>query len=246
MPDFLPAGAPVSQAIIAESDFMGTARRVLAAIDRVHGDGQLPVISAGLTAHLLSEHAEANYYYESLFGETLGIRVSGAAEMPELSFLHEVGHFLDHQGLKFDLFLDQSGITVTDLQVSMEQTIFASENNPVLKDWRDATMSTEAVAQLQAAMRRRSAIVPSLDGAKVAVDVDHEYIHYLLEPRELFARCYAQYIVSQSQDSVMQRQLGSLREEPLAKLYPLYWDDEDFLGVAEALDDIFLKRGWIA
>ncbi|MBV9852381.1 MAG: hypothetical protein JO250_22175 [Armatimonadetes bacterium] len=247
MPDFIPVGAPMSRAIAAEPDFTAVARRVLTAIDVVHGDGQLPVISAGFSSSLTVRYAEANYYYDSLLDTALEIRVSDDAETPELSFLHEIGHFLDHKGLAFEFFLARPEMpTAIEIGTIISQAVFASETNPALSTWRKAVMASESVGRLQRVMQYRSAVVTSLDGAKVPVDIDRAYVSYLLELRELFARSYAQYIVINSQDNIMQRQLDNLREEPLARLYPLYWDDEDFLAIAEAIDGVFLSRGWIA
>ena len=79
----------------------------------------------------------------------------------------------------------------------------------------------------------------------MSVDIDHAYVEYLLEPKELFARSYVQYIVVNSQNRVLQRQLDDLRQEPLTSLYPLQWDEEDFLPIADALDAVLQQRGWI-
>lgn len=246
MADFIPAGAPVSHAIAAAPDLQSLARRVLGAIDSVHGDGDLPVIPARLTASLASAYSEANYYYDTLLSEAVAIDVRYDAEMPELSLLHEIGHFIDHKGLGFDFFLSSPKfVSVEEMGVIMRQSVFASEENPALGIWREAILASDAIQHLREVKGYRSATVSAADGMRVQVDIDHGYIDYLLEPRELFARSYAQFISAASQDGHLLRQLDALRQEPLADLYPLYWEDGDFLLIAEALDEVFRRRGWI-
>jgi len=240
MAELLPRGTLVSQALAADEDIRSMVRTVLHSVDSVHGDEELPTISVQYSPPLAGDYAEAAYYYDSSLAGALAIRVAYDAETPELSFLHELAHFIDHQGLGYHFY----SATRSSLE-AMTQSAFASESNPVFSEWREAVSMSEAVTHLQKVINYRSATVPLADGTEEAVDIDREYVNYLLEPRELFARSYTQYVVANSHNRVLQGQLNSQRQEPLASLYPIYWDDEDFVLIAEAIDSILQQRGWL-
>lgn len=242
MAEFLPVGTPVSQALVAEEDIRNIVQSVLRAVDSVHGDGELPTIPVGFSASLTGEYAEASYYYDALLGDAIDIRMRYDAETPELSFLHELAHFIDHKGLAFPFNPAPAFGLTTE---TVRQAVFASESDSLFSEWRKAISVSEAVARLREVINYRSATVPLADGTEVAVDIDRVYVDYLLEPRELFARSYTQYVVTNSQNRVLQGQLDSQRQEPLANLYPIYWEDEDFVPVAEAVDSILQQRGWL-
>jgi len=208
----------------------GVVGLVLRAVDSVHGDGGLPRLPVNLSS-LVEEYAEASYYFDSASNTALRIWISPDAEVPELSFLHELAHFVDHKGF------GQAG--------ERQQKPFASEGNPLLSEWRRSVFASEAASRLREVSEFRSARVALDDGTSVSVDIDRAYVEYLLEPKELFARSYAQYVVVNSQNKTLQRQLDGLRYEPLASLYPLQWEEADFLAIADALDDVFQQQGWI-
>lgn len=240
MAEFLPKGSLVSQALAADEDIRNMVYDVLRAVDSIHADGELPTIPVRYAIPLAGEYAEASYVYDSAAASAVAIRVAYDAETPELSFLHELAHFLDHQGLGFH-FYSNLGSTLD----AMTQAAFASESNPVFSEWREVISLSEAVNLLQEVARYRSATVSLADGTDVAVDIDREYVKYLLQPRELFARSYVQYIVTNSQNRILQGQLDSQRQEPLATLYPIYWEDDDFVSIAEAIDSLLQQRGWL-
>jgi len=231
MAELLPRGTLVSQALAADEDIRRMVSTVLHSVDSVHGDGELPTIPVRYSPPLAGDYAEAAYYYDSSLAGALAIRVAYDAETPELSFL---------QGLGYHFY----SATRSSLE-AMTQSAFASESNPVFSEWREAVSMSEAVTHPQKVINYRSATVPLADGTEEAVDIDREYVNYLLEPRELFARSYTQYVVANSHNRVLQGQLNSQRQEPLASLYPIYWDDEDFVLIAEAIDSILQQRGWL-
>lgn len=70
---------------------------------------------------------------------------------------------------------------------------------------------------------------------------DNDYVDYLLDRRELWARSYTQYVATRSQDPNL---LEWLRREQGHFSYKEHWKDESFEPVAKAIDDIFEKLGW--
>ena len=127
-PNLRPRGIPVSRAILLPPGPLGDELRpVLAAIDRVHGDGVLPRIAVAVEPSLLDESA---YEWAEPAGIVLGIALRPDAEQPRLNLLHEVGHFLDHQ--------------------TMGQTgAFASIADPALAEWRETVATSDAIRTLR-------------------------------------------------------------------------------------------------
>lgn len=99
---------------------------------------------------------------------------------------------------------------------------FASAEHPDLADFRAAVQASAAVKTI----RERN---PG--------DAD-----YLLKPTELWARAYAQYIATRSGDATLAAQLDLIRggRSPWRQ-----WSAEDFKPIAEAIDALFRKKGWI-
>jgi SPP1 gp7 family putative phage head morphogenesis protein len=118
---------PVSNAFMLNTK--GKAARMLqdsmAVIDQVHDDGELPRIilddKAGRGANGVFIHTRG--------GEPLRIGIRANSPHPELTFAHEVGHFIDHQVL---------GI----------RGAFASDQHPTLQAWFDAVSKSDAYKNL--------------------------------------------------------------------------------------------------
>lgn len=210
-----PAGHALSGALrLPVGPGAAALRRTIGAIDRVHGDGELPVVVVELT--LLPPGQAADYTFLQS-GEPTSIRVSRIATRPELAFVHEVGHLLDHQALGSD------------------RSRFASEVEPELEDWRLIARRSDAV---------RTLVRYKLDPAGVPADLQ-PYLTYLLSDEEVFARSYAQWIALRSGDATLQAQVASRRQrKPDTLFIPLQWDDDDFEPIAATLDRTFHRRGW--
>lgn len=78
------------------------------------------------------------------------------------------------------------------------------------------------------------------DGRQVFEPVDRDRLEYLLNPEEVLARSYSQWIALRSGSSLLRQQLDVRRRSP----YPEHWDDDDFEQIAEAFDALFESRGW--
>ena len=78
---------------------------------------------------------------------------------------------------------------------------------------------------------------------QTTLKVDQRYTSYLLNPKELWARSYAQYIAKKSGNATMLAQLDSVRNSD-----PFYgsrqWQDADFEAIASAIDALFKDKGW--
>lgn len=68
---------------------------------------------------------------------------------------------------------------------------------------------------------------------------------YLRSPKELWARCYAQYIARKSGDPVLCAELDKSINNEYNKIYGAQWTDDEFETIMPAMDKIFISMGWI-
>jgi len=199
----------------------------LDAIDSVHGDGKLP--------NLPIESSQSSRYMGS-FNVTrfdnmpVKIEIS-TTDHPHMTFAHESGHFLDHDGL---------GIARQ----------FTSESaDPIMANWWGKVHNSDPVLHLESMLKNPSAYAVTkpygVGGlAEITVTPDRAHIRYLLTDREIFARSYAQYIAEASGDEIM---LGELKEMVASEYNAIYtpqWNKDEFVPIKDAFDDLFTKMGW--
>lgn len=199
-----PRRAPVSNALKVRTTapHKKDIEAAVAAVDRVHDDGELPAIPINADAQ-----GSRGIYRWTRDGKPDSI---GVANLPghwnSLTSAHEIGHFIDHH-------VFGSGFK------------FGTEVNPAMTKFLDAATATSAVREIRATLSGRS-------------------LNYYLDPRELWARAYAQFIATRSGDPAMAEQLARARS---GKLQPSFvqWSDEDFAPVAAAIEDVLRSKGWI-
>lgn len=86
---------PVSAGVSTSSrKYKKVVNEVLACIDSVHGDGKL----IGCEVKSAGRSKEVNGAYSRYWPPT--IRLSSSARSPELTLVHEIGHYIDYEGLK--------------------------------------------------------------------------------------------------------------------------------------------------
>ena len=218
-----PAGVPISRALeirpgIANDDL----REAVAAINRVHGTGDLPSIPMAMRGVLVNSAGEP---VDGLFSadetpdgrylaQSIQIR-SGASHRP-LVTLHEIGHFLDLHGLPGSRFAS------ADTKVSP------------LADWRRAVLQSRAVGVLAAVGQVENPVV-------------RQRAERLIVVEELWARSYAQFVVIRGGTEALRESLRALRRHESGDLsLPRQWDDDDFVDIEIAIDQLFRRLGWIA
>ncbi len=198
-------------------------REAVAIVDAVHGDGALPRLAVQLTSSTVEAAA---YLWDARTGQPLALNVSRRAPHPHLSMLHEVGHFLDQQAL------GAGGR-------------FGSESDRIPEVMR-AIDDTVAVRRLVGLRARRQVLIQVRPSRRERFTLDQALISYLLEPKELFARAYAQYVAVRSADVRLVTQLEATRRDLfLGMVYHQQWDEEDFASVLVAFDRMLWRRRWI-
>lgn len=137
--------------------------------------------------------------------------------------VHELGHFLDQQALGAN-----GG--------------FGSESGRI----PGVIADTSAVRRLLELQTRKQVLIRAHGRRDERFVLDQTLISYLLEPKELFARAYAQYVAMRSIDARLAAQLDAARRDVfLGMVYPHHWNDEGFAPVARVFEQMLWRRRWI-
>jgi hypothetical protein len=193
------------------------ARRVLRLVDHVHR-----VRGPYLQILIVPE---TNNEWDGSY-EVVGppvIRIDEFSDSIGFTLLHELGHLIDHRLLGGGL---QWG-----------------SDSQHLAAWKAATDQSDAVASLveQYWAPRRVAI-----NGGIVVEADDDDLDYYLRPDELFARSYAQWVVTRAGDADLSRQLEAsprLSTRPEV-LYAEQWDSGDFAPIAREFDRLMEELRW--
>lgn len=225
------AGAPVSAAL--ENKTSGKTKvginHAIEQIDKVHSDGELvPIPVKGSKA--TSRYGQ--YASRGSDGSLDSINISDGGDHHALTFAHEVGHWLDRralpegEGLGYGAFQSNRAANAGKYVLGAGM---GSDVSPEWAAWWKAVQNSDALKGL--AKEKRSS-----------------YKTYTLQPHEVWARSYAQYIAHRSGDPEMQKQAAdivALRQNEFASTGGYtQWEPDDFEPVAKAIDGILAKKGW--
>jgi hypothetical protein len=152
--------------------------------------------------------------------------VSTLARYPHLTAIHEIGHVIEDAALRRreSLILQESELAAM------------GEPSP-LRDWWGAVRVTPPYAEMR---RTQALLTPDSE--------EHDTATYLLDPREIWARSYEQFIASSCHSVALQREFAEQMLECIAlggrSLYT-YWRDEDFAPISAEIVRLFALRGWM-
>lgn len=218
---FRPVGMSIREVITIGRDvpFSGRIALALNAISRTHGASLFPPVLVQAVDRIKGGGLAA-YAYREETGAATGIEVLRSGVWDALDVVHEVGHLMDHQ------VLGEPGLHASSQEDGpLAEVIEAIERTPTVRRLRRALESgvIERSGQVRPANKR--------------------ILSYLLKPRELFARAYAQYVAITSADPELLRLVGAKRSVPGGELwYPEQWGDEEFEPVAEAIEAILRRK----
>jgi hypothetical protein len=136
-----------------------------------------------------------------------------------LTLTHELGHWIDYRGFR--------GIPEAQPVNPLKNSAFAS-HSPLFKKFIALAKKTNKIKAIAASrLTARSKT-------------------YLRSKHEIFARAYAQYVATKSQNPAMIANLRARQGEPvMGENYPVQWEDDDFRPLYDELETIFKKAGWI-
>ena len=114
-----------------------------------------------------------------------------------------------------------------DHQAFGEKGVFSSIKSDIFAEWRDAVDNSNATKVINESKTSKKS--------------------YYLSKHEQWARSYAQYIATKSNQELLVSQLDNIR---FNDRYPDYyrnsqWENEDFKPIMNAIDNLFLKMGWL-
>lgn len=222
-------GTPVSRATgidaIVADDIRGRAERAMSAIDGVHGDGNLtriPVYSMNTTA-------EGTYRYDEQYGDPMFISLSAQADHAELTMLHEVGHFLDHQAIGRPGKFASAGRVLPD------------DVAAAVRAWAEAVKNSNGYKRLKSL----PAQYEFARGGQV-YPLREDFKKYLLSREELWARSYAQFIAEESGDAILAEQLEAMIADAETTGIWQQWEPGDFAPIRDSIRNLFRVKGWMA
>lgn len=225
-----------------------TEEEVYEVIDSVHGTGNYKPKRKVQFYIRLPGAAQGGLQTGAYFGHARNGRlvtvINPMADPEDLYYIvaHEFGHLLDNQIL----------IPQNWRRRQLPHAMFASQGDPDLWPWFDAVTSSQAFSVL-AGIREMGQIFDA-DGNFLGLGpVVPRYIAYLLQREELFARSYAQWIITESGNDRMVRALQHVSSPRAVGLVdmpdgtqiplPIQWTDADFQEIFDAFEVLFRKRG---
>jgi hypothetical protein len=220
-----PAGTPVGKALhnTTQGQIKREVQGAIDAIDKVHGDGALPRIPIQ-TFRSARTNGEFRF---TASGRAVDIQVTKTGTHPITTTLHEIGHFLEFSGIPRG-----------------PQGTREFSDRPEFKEWMESVKSSEAFRGLRKLAATKTLLIEKPDGTKLNYTVDRAYAKYLLQPEELWARAYAQYIAKKSGSQVIMDQIDLERNEN--SIYAIrQWSDSDFEPILKSIDSMFAALGWI-
>ena len=146
-----------------------------------------------------------------------GIELSHRGPHLRLSLAHEVGHLLDHALGNYVVYCSQE-------PTSPLATVIATARNSV-------------------AIKMLDAVVTGSTKAEAGLNV--RQIIYWLDPIEIWARAYAQYIALRSGKTEFSEDIRIAQSlQPFAVCRNVQWEEDDFASIATAIETVFRRWGW--
>lgn len=232
----------------------------LEAIDDVHSVEQL----ADLEIKRTGSKIRSGYYRCTVWNgeytpKELRLATSRDADQQYLAWttVHEMGHVLDHQmfgrGTKF--MSEQVELHADSLRATESYAHLDVSNDPneayAFMDWWDAVQSSDSYKALKNFDRGIYSFNPETgqwrkgihENATHYAELGSSAIRSYLDPKELFARAYVQYIATRSGNATLNAQLEKELQDQDAGFAPLQWRPEEFKPIAEAMDEILRVKG---
>lgn len=217
-------------------------RDAVDAIAAVHGtDRRLPELPIHAYEGDPTDGVQGAYVYDRLTGEPGYFQLNVHGTALESVIVHELGHMVDSQ------VLGSQGPFSSTEERGTGQTLGA---------WWRTTADSEPVRSLSRMLIHNPdrdgpwSQLTLADGRNARWNPESDYAQYLVDPREVFARAYAQWIATESGNAALLRQIRkevvtsespswTLKPGSNPPFYPLQWTDEEFQPIASEMRRIF-------
>lgn len=141
---------------------------------------------------------------------------------PELTLIHEVGHYLDHAATG----------TTKELSGSAKAR---------MKREGEPDPPPTAFDEFFKAVQATPTTKRSLDKWRSEKDSNRkEWLNYSLQNEEVLARAFTQYVAVKSSSETIKKQLKSERKAKAG----MYWTDAEFKTLEPVMDKMFKELGW--
>lgn len=239
-----PARRPVSAAVTGDDATSEAVARALAAIDKVHTDGDLTPTVIRHIADSDREPGVRGYYEPSLDDGIKAIRLDPDAtdEDAASTLIHEIGHWLDFAAIDPASARGRYRYATTGSPLTKTDGTPFSPMGTVLNAIRDsddyqAADKTRRYLRDMANNRGNSPRIRRQYRARA------DYADYLLSDVELWARAYAQYISIRSGDRRLISSINAQRKRYAHDL-PGQWGWTSFEPIADAIDQLLRTIDW--
>ncbi len=189
-------------------------RSALRVIDGIHTVGDR-LISRIEIVETNDRKSLGNLVYHPGTGEPLRIEISRRNEQVEFTLLHEVGHFLEFAAIPGANF----GRRNWNFDPLLERVLKAASESAGVSHLRGVSQKMTDPLQIRA-------------------------FEYILDPKEIWSRAYAQFIAARSQNPELIKFLDWRRSPDIQD--PIQWLDSDFRSIATAIESVFTELGWFS
>ena len=190
-------------------------QKVLDLIDTLHTPKNLKTVN--VTLNILIQGG-AFWAYEDRGPYDIEINLTG--DHLELTFIHEVGHFLEWQAIP-----------------KSERGPRDFYNDVRFQSWLDAAQDSPNVQRM---IRLRD---QHTEGSTA-----HQDLNYYLRPIELWTRAYSQYVTRKgnaNDAAILFQQIAAENKKITGNItYQPFWPWDEFPPIQAAMDDIFEDLGW--
>jgi hypothetical protein len=201
---------------LLDSPFTESLSQTIAVIDQVHRFKPMAPFPIVITRKRVELDA---YCYLAAPSRPEAIEISIHGSHPQLTLVHEIGHFLDHR-------------TLNPIKRG-----FASEHDVLFDPLVDCWAANSLVCDLRKMMRRLGRYTEPSARTSMA---------NRLSAPELWAPTYAQWVAIRSGDKLLLDQLERLRQRGshfAGKWCSFHWDSVEFAGIINCVDDLMEKAG---
>lgn len=220
-PKLVPGGNPIGRQFTTfDSAIKKEVMETLSEIDKIHGDGILKDIPFEKTTGKARQGA---IHFTGVTPSKISLSTN--ARNKTLTVAHEMGHYLDNYSigtpLKFSS-LDPSTPTGKVVEVIKKSALYKKLLE--IRSARKLILGDQTFP---------------LDSRLVS------HVKYLMDPKELWARAYGQFIVKRSGNKTANADLVKYRDLDKEKSFPQQWDEDDFKDIEKAIEKMMIDLGWI-
>lgn len=218
-------------------------REVREALDRIDGIHAMPDGIPGVTVHQLIESSDNLGQFTTLVSDPggprfIGIRPGLDAGQVRATVAHEVGHYFDWGDFDTPVGVFGTGVgryqggwvlsEVSEGFAPVMEAIQATPEYNSLRNALDALFTGDTPLTTGMSVGERARMV--------------KVFEYLLDPAELWARSYAQFVALESTDAAM---LAAVRKSTISRgaSVPVQWEATTFGPVQDAIRGMFRAQG---